>query len=117
MDKHKNYARFRRELMETCPDLGEKEMYRRWKAEIDPEGVWQIKQSPIRGYDGQYHYIYITKLPKIDTYYGRHSNRSLDDNYHGSGVLLKEYEAKGVELVTEPLEFFRSYEMSLAAEA
>ena len=116
MAERKNYAKFRRELKETCPWLGEQEIYKKWRILVDG-ACWQIHQVPTKGCDGKYHYVYITiVVPTNDFYVGRHSKDNMNDNYHGSGDEIKKLEAQGVELVTIPLEFFRSYKMSLVAE-
>lgn len=117
MSKPKNYAKYRSELKELCPRMGEKEIYLHWRTTLDPDNFWQVIQEPVRGYNGKYHFVYVTIVPSGEIYVGRHSTLDLDDGYHGSGVRVQELESQGVELVTIPLEFFRSYEMSLVAEA
>lgn len=117
MSKPKNYAKYRSELKELCPRMSEKEIYLNWRTTLDPDNFWQVIQEPVRGYNGKYHFVYVTIVPSGEIYVGRHSTLDLDDGYHGSGVRVQELESQGVELVTIPLEFFRSYEMSLAAEA
>lgn len=115
----KNYAKFRRELQELCPWLGEQEIYKNWRTLVHgKDSTWQVQQEPVKTKFGFYHFVYITIVPSIGKIYvGRHSTLDLTDGYHGSGVKVKELEAQGVELVTIPLEFFRSYELSLGAEA
>ena len=115
----KNYAKFRRELQELCPWLGEQEIYKNWRTLVHgKDSTWQVQQEPVKTKFGFYHFVYITIVPSIGKIYvGRHSTPDLADGYHGSGVKVKELEAQGVELVTIPLEFFRSYELSLGAEA
>lgn len=115
----KNYAKFRRELQELCPWLGEQEIYKNWRTLVHgKDSIWQVQQEPVKTQFGFYHFVYITIVPSIGKIYvGRHSTLDLADGYHGSGVKVKELEAQGVELVTIPLEFFRSYELSLGAEA
>lgn len=115
----KNYAKFRRELQKLCPWLKEQEIYKNWRTLVHgKDSTWQVQQEPVKTKFGFYHFVYITIVPSIGKIYvGRHSTLDLADGYHGSGVKVKELEAQGVELVTIPLEFFRSYELSLGAEA
>ena len=115
----KNYAKFRRELQGLCPWLGEQEIYKNWRTLVHgKDSTWQVQQEPVKTQFGFYHFVYITIVPSIGKIYvGRHSTLDLADGYHGSGVKVKELDAQGVELVTIPLEFFRSYELSLGAEA
>lgn len=117
----KNYAQFRRELKELCTAMDEQEVYRNWLSYIDTvecptPPIWHPVQTPILGFDSNYHYVYLTVTPDKKIYVGKHSARSLDDGYHGSGDEIRERQDKGEELTTTILEFFRSDAMALAAE-
>ena len=51
-----------------------------------------LEANPFKGYDGRYRYLYVIK--HVDDnwyYYGVHSTYKLDDNYKGSGKILKNY--------------------------
>ena len=117
----RNYAQFRRELKELCSAMDEQEVYRNWLSHIDTvecptPPIWHPVQTPILGFDSNYHYVYLTVTPDKKIYVGKHSARSLDDGYHGSGDEIRERQDKGEELTTTILEFFRSDAMALAAE-
>ena len=118
MGETKNYAKFRRELKALCPTMDEREVYKHWWVhQCGKDNEWTIQQTPIFGVDCQYHYLYCTTTPSGMLYIGIHSTSDLEDDYHGSGDEIKDYEAANIELKTTILEFFRTRKEALAMEA
>ena len=75
--------------------------------------------EPTLGKDGFYHYIYrIENLVNGKYYKGMHSTNNLNDNYLGSGVLLKKAKEKyGKDnFKKEIIKFFESRDEALDAE-
>ena len=116
----KTYAKFRRELLALCPYMGEREIYRNWwryNTHSRPGDDWTLQQTPMRGVDSKYHYLYVTTPDSTgEIYVGIHSTLELDDGYSGSGDEVRKCKDCGVKLDTTVLEFFRTREEALAME-
>lgn len=117
---NKTYAKFRRELLALCPYMGEREIYRNWwryQTHTRPGDDWTLQQTPKRGVDSKYHYLYVTTPDSTgEIYVGIHSTLELDDGYSGSGDEVRKCKDFGVKLDTTVLEFFRTREEALAME-
>lgn len=116
----KTYAKFRRELLALCPYMGEREIYRNWwryNTHSRPGDDWTLQQTPMRGVDSKYHYLYVTTPDSTgEIYVGIHSTLEMDDGYSGSGDEVRKCKDCGVKLDTTVLEFFRTREEALAME-
>ena len=117
MSEKKNYAKFRRELLNLCPGMGEQEVYLNWWKYQCRDNNWQIQQKPMWGCGKKYHMVYLTKTGLGEIYVGVHSTLDLNDGYNGSGVEIQKLKFSGASLETTPLEFFRTREEALAMEA
>lgn len=117
MAEKKNYAKFRSELLNLCPGMGEQEVYLNWWKYQCRDNKWEIQQKPMWGCGQKYHMVYLTKTGLGEIYVGVHSTPDLNDGYNGSGEEIRKLKEDGRLLETTPLEFFRTREEALAMEA
>lgn len=117
MGERKNYAKFRRELKALCPWMGEKELYLAWWKYQCQNEAWNIHQTPVRGLDGKYYFVYFTETEMHEIYVGVHATYDLDDGYNGSGDEIRQLKENGVKMTTTMLEFFRTRAEALAMES
>ena len=111
-----DYSTYRSQIRNLNPDLQETEIYSMWKSVMEPG--WNVQTSPAPGYDGQYHFIYLTEcLEDHRIYAGKHSTSDLEDGYQGSGYEVRDGLALGKKYRTTPLEFFKSSQDAYSAEA
>lgn len=114
-------------LKKDYPGLLDTECYMNWATQkLCPPRT--ITQTPFKGDDGMYHFLYETRVyEKIrdgsvkprGTYYGQESTANLNDGYVGSGIeilKMKKENGKFVFKRTE-LEFFNTSVELLKAEA
>ena len=111
-----DYSTYRSQIRNLNPNLQETEIYSMWKSVMEPG--WNVQTSPAPGYDGQYHFIYLTEcLEDHRIYAGKHSTYDLADGYQGSGYEVRDGLALGKKYRTTPLEFFKSSQDAYSAEA
>ena len=109
-----NYAVYRSQMINLNANIKETDIYIMWITFL--YGEWKIHTNPIRGNDGEYHFIYISVCDDGRIYIGKHSTDNLDDGYQGSGTEVKKLRAAGHAFLTFPLEFCRTSEEALARE-
>ena len=81
-----NYALYREQAKKMNPNMDEKDIYANWHELAF--GKWSVQGSPVVGYDGNYHYLYLSERDDGKIYIGRHSTTNLDDGYVGSTRFL-----------------------------
>lgn len=64
----------------------------------------------------RYNFTYRTISDSGKYYIGRHSTDNIDDGYQGSGKWVKMCKKSGKDLITEPLNFYNTYDELLIAE-
>lgn len=109
-----NFALYRQQFKKINPNMDEKEIYANWHNLT--YGGWNVQTSPAKGYDGLYHYIYISVRYDGKFYIGKHSTADLADGYHGSGTEIGESIDKGHTFKTTVLEYFRNSNAAYDAE-
>lgn len=109
-----NYALYREQAKKMNPNMDEKDIYSNWHELAF--GKWAVQKSPVIGYDGNYHYLYLSERDDGKIYIGRHSTKNLDDGYVGSGTEVVESVKKGHTFKKTVLEYFKNSNASYDEE-
>lgn len=73
-------------MLSANPLMDSETIYRSWKMN---ELGFPANQTPIRGPDGKYHYLYLSIRDDGMIYVGKHSDDNIDNKYIGSGIHIK----------------------------
>ena len=109
-----NYALYRHQIKKMNPNIDEKEIYSNWHELAF--GKWTVQKSPVIGYDGNYHYLYLSERDDGKIYIGRHTTNNLDDGYVGSGTEVVDSIKKGHTFKKTVLEYFKNANASYDEE-
>lgn len=109
-----NYALYREQAKKMNPNMDEKDIYSNWHELAF--GKWAVQKYPVVGYDGNYHYLYLSERDDGKIYIGRHSTGNLDDGYVGSGTEVVESVKKGHTFKKTVLEYFKNSNASYDEE-
>ena len=101
-----NYALYRHQIKKMNPNIDEKEIYSNWHELAF--GKWTVQKSPVIGYDGNYHYLYLSERDDGKIYIGKHSTKNLNDGYVGSGIEVVESINNGHTFKKTVLEYFKN---------
>ena len=109
-----NYALYREQAKKMNTNMDEKDIYANWHELAF--GKWSVQGSPVVGYDGNYHYLYLSERDDGKIYIGRHSTTNLDDGYVGSGTEVTESVKRGHTFKKTVLEYFKNSNASYDEE-